>query len=101
MSLSVPDLFPEAIEWFDEPVASEVEETITLSQSGRVRALASTWPAKFFSAQSTHTVTAGDTVWVVGRQGITLLVIPVGDRIPPSESHPSETDVAPAPLLPM
>jgi len=52
-----------------------VEKPITATQTGRVRFQGSSWKARFYSF-NTPPITGGESVRVVGRQGITLLVEP-------------------------
>jgi membrane protein implicated in regulation of membrane protease activity len=68
--------FPEILEIFSQPILGEVEETITTSRSGRVGAMATTWPAEFYSCDRQLVASPGDPVVVIGRRGITLLVLP-------------------------
>jgi membrane protein implicated in regulation of membrane protease activity len=73
MGLSV---FPETLEIFSQPILGKVEETITTGRSGRVSAMATTWPAEFYSSDCQLVASPGDPVVVIGRRGITLLVLP-------------------------
>lgn len=71
---------PEAIEWFAYVELGEVEEAITTHQRGRVRFMATSWFARFYQSDAQTEVLPGTTVRVIGRQGLTLLVIPVDDE---------------------
>ncbi|MBE9227872.1 hypothetical protein IQ264_20835 [Phormidium sp. LEGE 05292] len=62
---------------FSEAVMGTVERTITQNQPGRVKCLGSYWPARFYHSNCDDIVIPDDFVKVVGRQGITMLVVPV------------------------
>jgi membrane protein implicated in regulation of membrane protease activity len=64
-----PELFPEAIE-------GVVEETISSLHPGRVECLGTYWPAQIYKFECQLTLIPEQTVCVIGRVGITLLVIP-------------------------
>lgn len=66
----------EKVEMFSEAVMGTVEKTITQNQPGRVKCLGSYWPARFYHSNCDVIVFPDDFVKVVGRQGITMLVIP-------------------------
>jgi hypothetical protein len=76
MSLTVA---PETIEWFDYAELGEVEQTITSHQRGRVRFMATYWFARFYQPCGQTEVLPGTGVRVIGRQGLTLLVMPVDE----------------------
>jgi hypothetical protein len=76
MSLTVA---PETIEWFDYAELGEVEQTITPHQRGRVRFMATSWFARFYQPNGQTEALLGTTVRVIGRQGLTLLVMPVDE----------------------
>lgn len=76
MSLTVA---PETIEWFDCAKLSEVEQTITPHQRGRVRFMATSWFAQFYQPNGQTETLPGTSVRVIGRQGLTLLVMPVDE----------------------
>ena len=65
------------ITMFPKPSIGTVEQTITHHQSGRVKFQASYWPARLYQSDSPPAVFPGERVKVVGRQGITLLVVAV------------------------
>jgi len=67
----------EKVEMFSEAFMGTVEKKITPNQPGRVRCLASYWPARFYHSNCEVTVFPDDFVKVVGREGITMLVVPV------------------------
>ena len=54
----------------------KVEQEIKPLQPGRVYYRATYWPAQFSNLNCTAKVLPGDSVKVVGRQGLTLLVLP-------------------------
>lgn len=64
-----------AVKLFPLIVYGTVEKPITATQTGRVRFQGSSWKARFYRSNY-PTVTGGESVRVVGRQGITLLVEP-------------------------
>jgi len=70
-------LAPENFEMFAEPIAGTVEKTIAPNQPGRVKCLGTFWPARFIEPDCQATVEADEPVMVVGRQDITMLVVPV------------------------
>lgn len=57
-----------------------VEETITPEKPGRVRYQATSWPARLYH-DAPVTLLPKDPVYVVGRQGLTLLVVPASDKV--------------------
>jgi len=68
---------PETTELFTQVELGEVEQTITLHQRGRVRFMATSWFARFYQLNGQTEALTGTTVNVVGRQGLTLLVMPL------------------------
>ena len=61
---------------FDRPQNGTVSAEIRANQDGRVEYDATTWPAKLYLAKSHQdTFPVGEKVRVIGREGITLLVI--------------------------
>lgn len=80
---------PSEITLFPEPVTGTVEEAITPNQPGRVRFQATSWPARLYNSEDRVTLTPESSVSVVGRQGITALVVP--------ESYPDEIIPFPQP----
>ncbi|XWK88724.1 MAG: NfeD family protein [Phormidium sp.] len=65
----------EKVEMFSEVFIGTVEKTITQNQPGRVKCLGSYWPARFYHSNCDVIVFPDDFVQVVGRQGITMLVV--------------------------
>lgn len=65
------------IKIFSELGSGTVETTIAPEQPGRVKYKASYWPARFYHQQEQTTLLPNAPVCVVGREGITLLVVPV------------------------
>jgi hypothetical protein len=61
---------------FAQPGTATVVETITLSRRGRVRYLSSYWPARLHQGTSSTQLTPEQTVLVLGREGMTLLIQP-------------------------
>ncbi len=64
-----PELFPQAIEGI-------VTEQISSVQPGRIKCVGTYWPARLYQMESPITLIPEQVVSVVGRIGITLLVIP-------------------------
>ncbi len=65
-----PELFPEAIEGI-------VNETISSKHPGRVKCQGTYWPARLYKLEYQMTLIPNQSVCVVGRAGITLLVMPI------------------------
>jgi membrane protein implicated in regulation of membrane protease activity len=65
------------VKLFPEVGYGIVEKTITSTQVGRVRFQGSTWKARLYSPDASPLM-YGDSVKILGRQGITLLVMPKG-----------------------
>ena len=57
----------------------KVEQTIDQNHSGRVYFQATYWPARFYNTDCQVKAVPGESIKIVGRQGLTLLVIPTGD----------------------
>ncbi len=76
-------MLPETVELFSVPVVGQVKETISASRPGRIAAIASTWNARFYNPNCQTEISPGETVTVVGRHGIMLLVVPSGHTLPP------------------
>ena len=76
MSLTVA---PDTIEFFAQAAIGQVEQPITLHQRGRVRFRATTWFARFYQPTAQTQALPGTRVKVIGREGLTLLVVAVGD----------------------
>jgi len=81
---------PETIEFFPQSAIGEVEQTITLHQRGRVRFMATTWFARFYQPNAQREVLPGTPVKVIGREGLTLLVVAVGDDQQQPQMLPSD-----------
>lgn len=54
----------------------KVKQAITSSKPGRIYYRATYWPARFSELYEPQTIIPGEQVRVVGRQGLTLLVVP-------------------------
>ena len=69
------------IEFFKEPKTARVERMITAHLKGRVFFEGSYWPAKVHSTAEDlvhdYAMDVSSWVTVIGRQGLTLLVVPV------------------------
>jgi hypothetical protein len=73
------ELVPEGIKLFSQPGTGKVERMISSTQPGRVEFQATYWPARLYHPEHEVTLVPDDPVTVVGRQGITLLVVPVSE----------------------
>ncbi len=74
------DLFsPSRPVMFSTPTQGKVEQTITHNHPGRVECFGSFWPAQLYQKNPAITLLQGQSVKVVGHQGITLLVVPEQD----------------------
>lgn len=82
----------EEMNLFSEPGTGKVEKTITPHNPGRVKYKATYWPAEVCSDFQV-TLEPEDPVTVVGRRGITLIVVPVG-YIFPDDSQESSQNLA-------
>lgn len=69
-------LFQSKVEIFSETIEGVVEKAIAHNQPGRVKCFGTYWPAKLHQPNCQIEIIAGSPVIVVGRQGITLLVLP-------------------------
>ncbi len=74
--------FRSPIEIFPETMPGIVEVAIAPHRRGRIKFQNSYWPAKFYQIECSATVLPGQTVNVVGIEGITLLVVPLGCKKP-------------------
>jgi membrane protein implicated in regulation of membrane protease activity len=54
-----------------------VEQQITTTQPGRVKHQGTYWPAELYQPDRPIIILPGNTVSIVGIQGITLLVVPI------------------------
>jgi len=70
---------PETIEFFPQPAIASVEQPITPYQRGRVKFMATTWFARFYNPTKPMEALPGTAVKVIGREGLTLLVISLND----------------------
>ncbi len=68
--------FKNGFEMFDQTVEGVVEEAICCGQRGRVKCLGTYWPAQIYDVDGEVSLVPQQRVSVVGRVGITLLVIP-------------------------
>jgi membrane protein implicated in regulation of membrane protease activity len=59
-----------------QPVQGIVQQAIAPDQPGRITYQGSYWPAKFFQPDHQAIIAAGDSATIIGRLGITLLVVP-------------------------
>ncbi|MEC4986806.1 MAG: NfeD family protein, partial [Oscillatoria sp. PMC 1076.18] len=64
---------PAKIEIFPEPLVGIVEQTITETTPGRVKFLGTSWSSRFYQSNHHETADKGQTVKIIGMQGITLL----------------------------
>jgi membrane protein implicated in regulation of membrane protease activity len=61
---------------FPKPVLGTVENSISSTKKGRVKYDGTYWPASFYQS-SPSCIQANEPIWVIGRQGLTLLVVPM------------------------
>ncbi|MEY2977993.1 MAG: NfeD family protein [Prochlorotrichaceae cyanobacterium] len=66
-----------------------VEEAITAGHKGWIKFSGSYWAAKLFDQSDRATIAPGTTVLVKGRQGNSLLVMPVQQEQHPTHDRPS------------
>ena len=71
------ELTSHKVKLFSYPGSGKVEQTITLKIPGRVKFQGTYWPACLYHQDAQVTLFPEDTVTVIGRQGITLLVVPL------------------------
>lgn len=67
-------LFQPQVNYLPVPVKVVVDEPISPELPGRVSFEGSHWPARFYDEAYAARVLAGKNVWVVGVEGITVLV---------------------------
>jgi membrane protein implicated in regulation of membrane protease activity len=65
------------VEKFSEPQIGVVEQTISPQQPGRVKFKGTSWPAQFYDPTFQGIVFIQQPVTIVGRKGLTMLVIPI------------------------
>ncbi|MGB5962626.1 MAG: NfeD family protein [Coleofasciculaceae cyanobacterium] len=70
---------PTKIVLFPKPGKGIIEEIITESQPGRVNFQATYWPARLYNSEQKVTLLPNTSVNIIGREGITLLVVPVSE----------------------
>ncbi|MGJ3245293.1 MAG: NfeD family protein [Elainellaceae cyanobacterium] len=70
------------IEAFPNSEPGTVEETITPNHGGRVHFQATSWPARLYPGNVHTVLLPGESVAVVDREGITLLVTPMQSILP-------------------
>ena len=68
---------PNQIELFATPVEGVIVRPADASRPSRVRTMGTTWNARFYQFENEISIASGDRVLVVGRQGITLLIVPL------------------------
>ncbi|HEY9728126.1 MAG TPA: NfeD family protein [Chroococcales cyanobacterium] len=73
-----PALSSNQIKLFSKPGTGRVEKTIAPEQPGRVQFQGSYWPARLYDPECQATLLPDEAIAVVGRQGITMLVLPIG-----------------------
>ena len=76
---------PETIELFAQAGIGEVEQTITCRRRGRVGFAGSYWFARFYNPSEQGEALPGTAVRVMGREGQTLLVVPVSEDWIPAQ----------------
>lgn len=71
------DTLPSRIELFAAPVEGIVDRPADATRPGRIRTMGTIWNARLYQFENQLAVAAGDRVLVVGRQGLTLLIVPL------------------------
>ena len=66
----------EPVELFPQLFRATVTQTLSSTKPGRIRYRASFWPARFYGVGDRTTAPPGYSVIAIGRQGITILVVP-------------------------
>lgn len=66
------------LELFDTPKTARVERSITAQLGGRVYYQGTTWPARVYEGVIDASIAMAPSSWVtvVGRYGLTLLIVP-------------------------
>lgn len=64
-----------------------VDSPIHAEQAGRIKYQGTSWPAQFYPGDCPRSVAPGEAVTVVGRSGITLLVVPENYLTPEELAH--------------
>lgn len=82
---------PTTTQWFAELAQGEVDHPIASSQPGRIRFQRSFWKAELADS-SYRSVKSGESVRVVGRLEITLLVVPIESVLPPQREKIVQVD---------
>ena len=76
MTLSPVLELSEFVPFSSVKTTARVERTITSDCAGRVYFQATYWPARFYDAACQLKAVPGESIKIVGRQGLTLLVTP-------------------------
>lgn len=69
------------VEFFKQPGTARVEREITSVQRGRVYYEGTYWPAQLYRVEYSGTLAIASSVIVIGRQGLTLLVLPLVESL--------------------
>jgi len=76
-------LIPHETQFFQQPIIGQVEKVVTTNSIGRVKAMGSYWPARFYIKNETQSVFPDQWVKIIGIHGITLLIEPASqDDVP-------------------
>jgi membrane protein implicated in regulation of membrane protease activity len=79
--MNLTQTLPHTLELFKEQKKARVEHTITPQRKGRVFYEGTYWPARLYSvadgAIADYALDVSSWVTVIGRQGLTLLVVPL------------------------
>lgn len=89
MNINLMDT-PLLIERFSAPFKGQVESEVGMFHQGRVRFQATSWFAQLYP-DSDMTLHPGEWVNVIGRQGLTLLVVPINQVSVPLHALPQGT----------
>lgn len=71
------DTLPHRIEIFAAPVEGVVDRPANATRPGRVKTMGTTWNARLYQLEDEIPIAPGERVLVVGRQGLTLLIVPL------------------------
>ncbi|NJN90602.1 MAG: hypothetical protein HC878_09690 [Leptolyngbyaceae cyanobacterium SL_5_14] len=70
---------PDTVEFFPQAKPGKVEQIITSNRQGRVQFMGTSWFAQFHQPNGKELALPGTFVKVIGRQGLTLLVVSIGN----------------------
>lgn len=74
-------LLTSTIKIFSQPQVGIVEQAIAYNRRGRVKFDGTYWPARFYYSNFLEVIYPDQLITVIGMEGITLLVIPLGKGV--------------------